>query len=780
MKVPYSWLQEFFAEPLPGPARVVELLDGLGLAVEGVTTAPAAPAGVVVVDVTDVERVEGATAPLAKTLVTDGRREHQVVCGDPNVRVGMRTALALPGAHLPAVNLTVALRPVLGVESHGMLASARELGLFDHGGGVLALGHDAPLGAELAALWPEETVIELELTPNRADAFSLLGVARDLAAKLGVAYRHPAAGLERGDRALDDGLAVAVADPAAAPRFTLRRVDGVRVAPSPVWLQRRLAQLGLRPRNNLVDATNYVTFELGQPTHAYDLAALRDGRVGVRRANPGESIRVLNDDLVRLDPADLLITTGAGDGVPVGLAGVMGGAYGGVEAGTVAVALEAACFEPVTVRRAGQRHKLVTDARTRFERGVDPNLCELASARLTALVVELAGGTAHPGLSAVGADVAARQVEYRPSRVHYLMDFEVPAADQRAYLERLGCRVEEREVDAWVVTPPSWRYDLAIEEDLVEEVARLHGFENIGLTDPDMRFVPRAGDPTHRRLRDRLAALGLQEVMTYVFTGPAELARAAAPAATVELSSPQGVEKSVLRTALYPGLLAAAAANRQAESLALFEVGHVFGEVEEERVALLLRGDRAVGHWRPGLAGDFFTLKGILEGLAGLDGATVTTTPAPAPHLHPGVSALVTWDGAAVGHAGRLHPEVAAAFELGDVYVAELRLPLAGGRVAFRDIVRQPFAERDLAVVAPLEVTYAELATLLADAAGDKLASLAPFDEYRGANLPSGARSVAVRFRFQDARRALTDEAVDALMENVIRAVRSAGYDIRA
>lgn len=781
MRVPYSWLQEFFEAPLPGAQRVVELLDGLGLAVEAVTVAPAAPAGVVVVDVLEVEPVAGASAPLARTVVNDGHTTRQVVCADPNVRVGMRTALVLPGTYLPAVDLAVEVRPVLGVDSDGMLASAKELGLYEHGAGVLALGPDAPLGAELAALWPEETVIELELTPNRADAFSLLGVARDLAAKLGVEYRHPAAGLAVGDRSIDDGLSVNVDDAGAAPRFTLRRVDGVRVGPSPVWLQRRLAQLGLRPRNNLVDATNYVTFELGQPTHAYDLGALRDGLVGVRRARAGETIRVLNDDMVELDPADLVITTGAaGAEVPVGLAGVMGGAYGGVVAETTAVALEAACFDPVTVRRAGQRHKLVTDARTRFERGVDPNLTELASARLAALVAELAGGVIHPGLSAVGADVSKAPVSFRPSRVHYLMDFTVPPEEQRAYLERLGCGVVGRGADDWLVTPPSWRYDLGIEEDLVEEVARLHGYENIGLTDPDMRFVPRETDPTHRRLRDRLAALGLQEVMTYVFTGPAELTRAKAPVASVELSSPQGIEKSVLRTALYPGLLAAAALNRQVDSLALFEVGHVFGEAEEERVALLLRGERLLGRWRPGLAGDFFTLKGILEGLAGLDAAEVVTLPAQLPHLHPGVSAEVRWNGAVVGSAGRLHPEVAAAFELDDVYLAELRLPLGGRPVAFRDIVRQPFAERDLAVVAPLEVAYADLAALVTAAAGPRLVSLAPFDEYRGASLPAGHRSVALRFRFRDDKRALTDEQVDALMENVIRAVRSAGYDIRA
>lgn len=781
MKVPYGWLQTFFAEPLPEVGRVVELLDGLGLAVEGVTATPAAPGDVLVVDVEHVEPIEGATGPLSKAVVTDGHTRHQVVCGDPHVRAGMRTALALPGAYLPAVELRVKAREFLGAPSNGMLASAKELGLFEYGAGVLALGQDAPLGTELAQAWAADQVIEIELTPNRADAFSLLGIARDLGAKLGLAYRHPAAGLPAGDPTLDDGLTIDVQDPLGAPRFTLRRVSGLSVGPSPLWLQRRLAQLGLRPRNNVVDATNFVTFELGQPTHAYDLSFLGEGRMIVRRAHEGERLTLLNEEVVDLDPADLLIaTSGSGGGVPLGLAGVMGGALGGVAAGTTEVALEVAYFDPVTVRRTGQRHKLITDARTRFERGVDPNLQELASARVVALVEETAGGKAHAGLTAVGRSVRRPAVKYRPSRVHFLMDFDVPRGEQRGYLERLGCTVEELAMDDWRVGPPSWRYDIGIEEDVIEEVARLHGFEHIGLTEPAMRFVPPAGDPTHRALRERLAAMGLQETMTYVFTGAAELMRAAAPEPVVELASPQGVEKGVMRTALYPGLLAAAAVNRGAESLALFEVGHVFGEVEEERVALLMRGPRALGHWRPGLPGDFFTLKGVLESLAGLDGATLETLPAEQPHLHPGVSAEVRWNGVRVGYAGLLHPAVAASYELSDTYLAELDLPLPGTKIAFEEIVRQPFAERDLAVVVPAAVTYAALAGLLRAAAGESLLSLTPFDEYRGEKLPDGTRSLALRFRFRDAGRALTDAEVDGLMENVMRAVRDAGYDIRA
>lgn len=782
MNLPVSWLQTFFEQPLPPVDQLVDLLDGLGLAVEQVRQLPGVADGVVIVDILEVEAMQGSQH-LKRTLVTDGQRQHQVVCGAPSVTPLLRTALALPGTVLPAMqNLQVAERQLLGVTSSGMLCSARELGLFDYAGGLITFGPDAPLGAQLADLWQPETVIELELTPNRADAFSLLGVARDLAAKLGVPYLHPAAGLDAGDPQGDDGLTLQVQDPACS-RFTLRAIRGVQVRPSPVWLQRRVASMGLRPRNNLVDITNFVTFELGQPSHTYDLDELGGGVIQVRRAEAGESLVVLNDDQLQLAPGDLLIATPApgGQSLPVGLAGVMGGRRGSVTDATTAVALEVANFDPVTVRRAGLRHKLVTDARTRFERGVDPNLQEVASARATALIVELAGGQADPALSSYGQGRQLPPVPFRPSRVQFLMDFDVPLQTQRRYLEALGCQVEEVGADDWRVTPPSWRYDMNIEEDVVEEVARLHGYEHIGQTVPTMHFVPKAADPTHRQLKLKLAAVGLQETISYVFTGQDELRRAGAPAPHVHLADPQGVERGVLRTALYPGLLAAAVANRRQPALGLFEVGRVFLEQEQERLALLTLGPRASSGWGTQLAGDFYAFKGILEGLAGLLGAELGMSPTDqAPYLHPGVAAAVSWNGRQVGYAGRLHPEVAAAYELDTVFLAELSLPLDGRTIQFQEINRQPYAERDLAVIAPTELTFARLKQLCADAAGPLLISLQPFDVYQGGRLPEGTRSLALRFRFRAQGRALTDAQVDQLMENVIGAVRGAGYDVRA
>lgn len=786
MRVPLSWLQELFDEPLPATDDLVELLDGLGLAVETVHHLPAIAEGVIAALVETVEPIAGSDH-LKRVEVSYPGASVQVVCGAPNVAPGMISALALPGAVLPGLPAAVGNRTVHGVDSDGVLASPKELGIYDHAAGIIEFGTDVTPGTPLADMWQAETAIELELTPNRADAFSILGVARDLGAKLGWRVKHPSDGLDKGDPEVDDGLGIDVQDEAGSPRFTMRRIDGVRVGPSPLWLQRRLAALGLRPRNNVVDVTNFVTFELGQPSHAYDLRELSRGVIEVRRARAGESLTLLNNETIELDADDLVIATpgeGAEPSRTVGLAGVMGGLDGSVVADTTTVALEVALFETVTVRRSGQRHKLVTDARTRNERGVDPNLQPLASARAAALIAEVAGGVVHEGVSAVGADMRRAPVRLRAERVGYLTGVEIAVGDQQRYLEALGCRVESSVTTApdteFEVEPPSWRYDLELEVDLIEEIARLHGYEHIGSTVPEMRFVPPDADPTHRLLRHRLAAMGLQETITYVFTGESELARSNSPQAVVRLASPQGQDRAVLRTSLLPGLLASAQLNHDEESLALFEVGRVFLDEEVERLGLLSRGASELGVWRPDVPGDFYKFKGLLESLAGLSGVEVELRPGAAPQLHPGVAAEVFWDGRYVGHLGRLHPEIEARYELGETFVAELALPLDARRVRFAEFSRQPFAERDLAVIAPERITYAELAQLCSAAAGEQLESIEPFDVYRGSQLAAGTRSVALRFRFRSQERALTDEQVDTAMANVIRAVRDAGYDIRA
>jgi phenylalanyl-tRNA synthetase beta chain len=807
MNVPLSWLADFLPE-LPPLEELTDLMAGLGLGVERVFTLPGAPQGVVVARVERLTPVAGSDY-LRLAEVSDGNGIYKVVTGAPNARAGMLTALAPPGTVLPVVGLTVSEREMAGVRSEGVLCSPRELGLFDYAAGLGDFGDDARLGQALAELWPDETVIELELSPNRGDAFSLLGVARDLAAKLGVACRHPAEGLPLGDESLDTGLRIEVEDARACPRFTLRLIDGVTVKPSPIWLQRRLAAVGVRPRNNVVDVTNYVTFELGQPAHAYDKADLVHGTIVVRRARPGESLLALDEVAYDFTSDDLLITTptpqtppnppsGGGEtarsgglGGVIGVAGVIGGLEHSVKEETSAVVLEVAHFDPVVVRRTAKRLGISTAASYRFERGVDPNLPPVAAARAASLIADISGGKLHPGLVQVGGDVAKRRIDFRPSRVPVLMAFEVPVFAQRRYLEALSCEVEVVKEDLWRVAAPTWRFDLAIEEDLVEEVGRLHGYEHIPTTIPTMPFVPEGKDVTHRGLRALLVGFGLQETINYTFTSDETLAGAAAPASPVRLLSPPSAERSVLRTALYPGLLEAARTNRHAGSLALFEIGHVFNEPSEksdqendneeesERLGILLGGDWVSGSWLPDQKVDFYVAKGLLEKLARTYGVGLELVPKAFPSLHPGISAEVYWSGKEVGWLGKLHPRVARHWELGDVYIAELELPLEAAPIDFKDFSRQPYAERDLAVVAPLEVTYAAIADLVEEAAGPRLASLEPFDVYVGQPIPEGRRSIALRLRFRDSQRALRDEEVDGYMTPVIAAVKAAGYTVR-
>ncbi len=775
MNIPYSWLKEILL--VPDLYKLTDILVDLGLGVEDVYDLPAPPKGVIVV------RIESLTAiadseNLQLAQVSDGERSYSVVTGAPNVTVGMLTALATVGTEL-LIGLQVAKRNIKGIESEGVVCSPKELGLYDYSGGLIEFSKDTPLGKELSDLWAAENVIELELTPNRADAFSILGVARDLSAKLGVPYKHPAIDLDLGNINLTNNLSVELEDP-ACKRFTLRLIENVTIQPSPIWLQRRLASLDLRPRNNVVDITNYVTFELGQPSHAYDKSVLTDGKIIVRKARENEILTTLDEKTYELTDQDLLITTPNGeDAKPIGLAGVIGGLDYSIKQDTTAVALEIAHFDPVAIRKTAKRHGLSTDASHRFERGVDPNLPPVANARVSHLIAELAGGNLHPALVDVGEkDITRNNITYNPSQAHFLMDVDIPDMKQENYLEALGCKIEKSS-ENWYITPPSWRFDLAITEDLIEEIMRLHGYDHIGESIPHLHFIPEGKDSTHRGLRNLLVGFGLTEARNYSFTSDEELARCLAPKSAVKLENPQSIERSVLRTALYPNMLLAAQNNHSFADLALFEIGNVFNELESERLCILMRGSWWAGSWLKPQALDFYLFKGVFEKLAGTLGSSFRLEAEQHNSLHPGISASIYWNDQKIGFLGRLHPEIATAYELGETYLAELDLPLEGSEVSFSDYSRQPFAERDLAIITPDDVSYTKLIHLVKNAAGGRLISLEPFDVYKGSSIPKGKRSVALHLHFRHPERALRDNEVDDYMTKIISAIIDAGYNIR-
>jgi len=777
MKIPYSWLQNLVPN-LNSPKEVGNILTGIGLNVESICERAAAPDDVVIVRIDTVEKLKNSSS-LSRVQVSDGNKVYSVVCSAPGLYRGLRTALALPSAQLPGLD-PIEARESYGILSEGMLCSPKELGLYKYNDGVIEFAEDVPLGEKLTVLWPSETVIELEITPNRADALSILGVARDLAAKLSVAIRHPAEGLSLEAEGKTE-FQLDIQEPAASSQFIMLQINGVTVKPSPIWLRHRLVSAGIMPCNNIVDITNYVTIELGQPSHIYDRSTLHGNTIHIRTAREGELLTTLDGQELSLSTADLVIASEnqSGKGSPVALAGVIGSAEHSVSSGTTSILLEVAHLDPAIIRKGAKRHKLVTEAHYRFERGVDPNLPPLAAARLTQLINIVGGSQAQPCYRRLGHDIVRPTIEFNSDRVQFLTGLDVTPSVQQQYLIRLGCTVETESSSAWQVTPPSWRYDLMLEEDLIEEVARLYGYEHIPETFPNVCFTPALDDVTHRVLRAKLSAMGLQEVMNYVFTSEESLQRTGSPNSHVLIKNPLSTERKALRTSLRPGLIAAALANRSQSCNAFFEIGRVFVERESERLGLLLQGEWITQCWLAGQSTDFFVLRALMEKLADHANVDLELHPNYEPGFHPSVSARVIWQGQDIGVMGRLHPEIEQDYEIGQTYLAEINLPLITRPAIYTEYSRQPSAERDLAVVAPSKVSYATLATIIRWSAGPYLSTLAPFDIYHGNRIEAGQQSIGVRMHFQHHDRALNDEEVEYHLKNIIDALADAGYSIR-
>lgn len=789
MKIVYSWLKEFLPE-VPATQRLEEMLAGLGIETEGIEKLAAPQSNIVFAQVLGVEPIPGAEV---RKLTLDIGREVQVVSGAPNARPGIGVALALPGAVLPG-GLELAERTIQGVPSYGMALSPRELAVGDYAGGLMEFPALAlPPGTPLAEVWEEDQVIEIEITPNRPDWLSVYGVARDLAA-LGLSLVRPDPKPKTSQIAvpfqvwIEDSTAPSAALGQGCDRFTLSYARGVRIGPSPLEVQRRLYAAGMRPISNVVDATNYAMLELGNPMHAYDRRDIGEGIV-VRRARPGEGFTTLDGVERQGDPRDLLITAKVGGHtIPEGLAGVMGGANSEVRQDTSEVALEVAHFDPVSIRRTAKRHGLKTEASYRFERGVDPDGQVRAALRFMELVQQWSGGRVEVAQDRVDVNHVqpATSIPFRPSYTNRLVGMEYPVPEQLEVLERLECRVEGS-AEPYRVTPPSHRVDLLIEEDLVEEVARIVGYDRIPVTLPS--FFPHPDNlgvdepyETGERLKAVFTGLGFQEVLNYSWSSPEECARMRAPAPTVFMQNPQTPDRTALRTALYPSLLTnlqTAQAQGEGGPYLLFEVGNVFNQTEETHLAALLCGESVPGIWQPGLGGGFFALKGLLEAAARNLGSTVRVEKASQPHLHPGISGGVYWNGQLVGHIGALHPAITAALELPPSFVLELTLPLPKGAGTFSDIAKFPAALRDLAVVVPEATPYAEVETLIRQNAGERLESLQIFDVYRGIPLEAGQKSMAFHLSFRHEERTLTDTETDGFMQRVIGAIEAAGYAIR-
>jgi phenylalanyl-tRNA synthetase beta chain len=778
MRVSVKWLNEWL-DVVPTPRELASRLTMAGLEIESIEPAAPALAGVVVGEILECVKHPNADS-LSVCRVSAGSEPLQIVCGAPNARERMKAPLATIGATLPG-GMEVRRAKLRGVESLGMLCSARELGLSDEADGLMELPMELPTGAPLAeALDLDDTILEVNLTPNRGDCMSMAGVAREAAVLTGASVTGPA--LRPVPAKSKETFPVELTPGAGCPRFAARVIRGVRLdAATPGWLRERLRRAGLRPISPIVDVTNYVMLELGQPMHAYDLREV-DGALVVRAARAGETLRLLDGRDVTLDPSVLVIADRA---KVLGLAGIMGGEHSGVRDDTTDVLFEVAYFRPDAIAGRGRRYGLVTDASQRFERGVDPTLQERAIERATELLCECAGGVPGPVTVAELAGEVPRHgpVGFRPSRARSVIGADVSDAAMGEILERLGMKVESDGV-TWRVTPPAWRFDISIEEDLIEEVVRVYGFDRIPETDPATPLaIPALSESrlSADTAADLLVQRGYFEAITYSFVDPELQAILSPGVPSLAIANPISADLAHMRVSLWPGLVRALIENqrRQQSRVRLFEVGRRFDLdagtlIEVPVIAGLASGPALPEQWGvPEAAVDFFDVRSDVEALlrATADAGAFSFEAATHAALHPGQSARICRDGRAVGWIGRLHPEVERRLGLtysGVVFEIETESGLAAAVPAYREISRFPAVRRDLAIVVRESVTVQQLLDTVRRSAGVLLTDLVVFDIYRGRGIDEGFKSVAIGLNLQDLSRTLTDEETDAVVARVV------------
>lgn len=787
MRISTNWLRGL-TQIDAAPHDVAERLTRAGVAVDAVRRVGG---GVdrVVVAVVKGSRPHPDRESLTLVDVDDGAGVRTVVCGAPNVPApGGLVALAQEGAKIGEI--TVAPRKFAGVESRGMLCSEEELGIGPEGDGILILEDEAvapgtPLGTALAL---EDHVLELDLTPNRGDCLGHVGVAREVCALFGQPFALPEGDAPPRVAAHDIGekITVAVDDAERCPRYMAIAVTGLTVRPSPFWLRYRLHTLGVRPISNLVDVTNLILLEFGQPLHAFDLDRVRGGVIVVRRARPGEKMSTLDGVERALDPDDLLICDGEG---PVAIAGVMGGAGSEVLPTTTNVLIECALFEPRGILRTARRLALHTDSSHRFERGIDAGTMPLALQQAAATMSWLGKGAVVKGIVDVyPKPVQPRVVPLRASRVARLLGDPVPADESAQILGRLGFGVLRKGDDLEVQVPLA-RNDVSREEDLIEEVARVRGYDRIPTRYPSIQTGPAIARayPWKRRARHTLASLGLDEAVSFSFCAPRDLRALRLPRVEVELVNPLTEERSVLRTSLLPGLCASVSrARRVAEHVVrVFEVGTVFagsrpdGLADEQLwAAAVLAGPRDGWLDKPGDV-DFYDAKGLaLELCRALAGSVPSVEHATdaAPYLHPRSACHLRAGDKIVGRVGEIHPEVAEAVDLGgsmvlfEVDLGALEKTTEVRR--FQALPRFPAVTRDVALLVDESVRALDLELVARKAASGLLEGIEPFDLYRGEQIPAGKKSVAVSLRYRAADRTLTDQEVDQAHGRVVAALQ--------
>ncbi len=778
MQFSEAWLRTF-VNPTLETRELVEQLTMAGLEVDSVMPAAADFDGVVVGEVIDLKPHPNADRLQVCTVSIGDQSPLQIVCGAANVYQGMRAPTALVGARLPG-DFRIKKSKLRGEASHGMLCSEKELGLAEDAEGLMDLPADAPVGADIREyLELDDSIITLDLTPNRADCLSVEGIAREVAALNETACKPlPAAEIEV---VHSDELPVAIDAPDSCPRYLgrlIRKVDPS--ATTPLWMQERLRRSGLRSLGPLVDVTNYLLLELGQPLHAFDAAKL-DGGITVRSSRPGERLALLNDQTIVLDDDSLVI---ADNHKPLALAGIMGGKESAVSQETTDLFLECAFFAPSLMMGKARRYGLHTDSSHRFERGVDPELQHRALTRATELICAIAGGEAGPVTEAIHqrALPACPAVTLRANRVRKLLGVELTAREIESILSRLGMKLEPLP-GGWRVVPPSFRFDIAIEADLIEEIGRIYGYNNIAQRRPLIHAELRGDSETRldiNRLKDLLVDRGYREAITYSFVDAALQAKITPAQSAIALANPLSSDLSVMRTTLWAGLLQTAQKNnnRQQQRVRIFETGLRFirgnGTINQEKqLAGLVMGPLYEEQWAEDeRTVDFYDIKADVEAILSLCRRNTSFVAASHPALHPGQCAeIVTPEGEKIGWLGMLHPRLEKELDLAsNVFLFELAQEpiLEKRRPSFESPSKFPSVRRDLALIVDQTVTADRLLEVIRANRNPALKEVKIFDLYCGPGVELNRKSIALGLILQDPSRTLIDSEIDAIIAEIL------------
>ena len=779
MKFSEQWLRGW-VNPQVGRDELVARLSMAGLEVDSVSPAAGIFSGVVVGEVLSTEQHPDADK-LRVCQVSNGSETFQVVCGAPNVRPGLKIPFAMIGAQLPG-DFKIKKAKLRGVESNGMLCSQAELQVGEGNDGLMELPADAPVGEDIRVyLSLEDASIEVDLTPNRGDCLSLAGLAREVGALYAAPVTRPVVAVV--PAAHDEVRSVEVLAPAACPRYLGRVIRNVDLSrPTPLWMVERLRRADVRSIDAAVDVTNYVMLELGQPLHAFDLAEINGG-IRVRMAEEGEKLVLLDGQEVSLRSDTLVIADHAR---ALAIAGVMGGEHSGVTAKTRDVFLESAFFDQIAVAGKARSYGLHTDASHRYERGVDWKLAREAMERATGLLLEITGGEAGPIIETVNEQYlpSIAPITLRAARISQMLGMEMDLAEVEQLLSALGLTITAEGEGQWRVEVPSHRFDISLEVDLIEELARLYGYNRLPVRYPQARLAPQAKAEARSdlpELRRLLVARGYQEAITYSFIDPKQFELFSPGVEPLLLANPISNDMAAMRASLWPGLVKSLQhnLNRQQDRVRLFEsglrfVGQLEGLKQEPMLAGVVCGSRLPEGWAQGReVVDFFDVKADVEAVLGFAGAldAFSFVPGKHPALHPGQTARIERDGREVGYVGAIHPELSKNLGLDrPVFVFELVLAeVALGKMPkFHELSRFPEVRRDLALLADRDVAASAVLDVIRENAGEWLTELRLFDVYQGKGIDPHRKSLAVGLTWQHPSRTLNDDEVNATTQNIL------------